>query len=85
VTAARAKPESIDQYIAMCSPEVRAVLKQLRSTVKRAAPPETEELISYRMPAFALEISARCADSLRVSRENRVGSGEAEPGQDEEK
>jgi uncharacterized protein YdhG (YjbR/CyaY superfamily) len=26
----------------------------LRPTVKRAAPPETEELISYRMPAFAL-------------------------------
>jgi uncharacterized protein YdhG (YjbR/CyaY superfamily) len=54
VTARRAKPESIDQYIAMCSPEVRTVLKQLRSTVRRAAPPETEELISYRMPAIAL-------------------------------
>ena len=54
MTARRAKPESIDQYIAMCSPEVRTVLKQLRSTVRRAAPPETEELISYRMPAIAL-------------------------------
>jgi uncharacterized protein YdhG (YjbR/CyaY superfamily) len=54
VAAARAKPESIDQYIAVCSPEVRAILKKLRSTVKRAAPPETEETISYRMPAFLL-------------------------------
>jgi uncharacterized protein YdhG (YjbR/CyaY superfamily) len=54
VTGTRAKPKSIDQYIATCAPDVRAVLKQLRSTVKRAAPHETEELISYRMPAFAL-------------------------------
>jgi uncharacterized protein YdhG (YjbR/CyaY superfamily) len=54
VVATRAKPESIDQYIAMCSPEVRPVLSKLRSTIKRAAPPETEETISYRMPAFML-------------------------------
>jgi uncharacterized protein YdhG (YjbR/CyaY superfamily) len=52
--ATPARPTSIDEYIATCAPEVRAVLKQLRPTVKRAAPPETEELISYRMPAFAL-------------------------------
>jgi uncharacterized protein YdhG (YjbR/CyaY superfamily) len=38
----------------MCSPEVRPILRKLRSTIKRAAPPETAELISYRMPAFAL-------------------------------
>jgi uncharacterized protein YdhG (YjbR/CyaY superfamily) len=54
VTAARAQPENIDQYIAMCRAEVRPILRKLRSTVKSAAPPETEELISYRMPAFAL-------------------------------
>ena len=52
--ATRAKPESIDQYIAMCSPEVRTVLRKLRATIKQAAPPETEEIISYRMPAFVL-------------------------------
>ncbi len=54
MAAARAKPENIDQYIAMCSPDVRPILRKLRSTIKRAAPPETAELISYRMPAFAL-------------------------------
>jgi uncharacterized protein YdhG (YjbR/CyaY superfamily) len=54
MAAARAKSQSIDQYIAACPPEVRAILGKLRSTIKRAAPPETEELISYRMPAFAL-------------------------------
>jgi uncharacterized protein YdhG (YjbR/CyaY superfamily) len=50
----RASPENIDQYISMCSPEVRVRLRKLRATVKRASPPETRELISYRMPAFAL-------------------------------
>jgi uncharacterized protein YdhG (YjbR/CyaY superfamily) len=50
----RAKPENIDEYIAACPPQVRPILRKLRSTIKRAAPPETEELISYRMPAFAL-------------------------------
>jgi uncharacterized protein YdhG (YjbR/CyaY superfamily) len=54
VAAARAKPQNIDQYVAACPPEVRAILKRLRSTITRAAPPEAEELISYRMPAFRL-------------------------------
>jgi uncharacterized protein YdhG (YjbR/CyaY superfamily) len=54
VAAAPAKPRSIDQYIAACSPEVRAILRKFRSTIKQAAPPEAEELISYRMPAFRL-------------------------------
>src|SRR6202041_586911 len=38
----------------MCSPEVRTVLRKLRATIKRAAPPETEKIISSRMPAFVL-------------------------------
>ena len=50
----KAPIKSIDAYIAKSPPEVRAVLRKLRATIKRAAPPETEELISYRMPAFAL-------------------------------
>lgn len=54
MAAARTPHKSIDEYIAKSSPEVRAVLRKLRTTIKRAAPPEAEELISYRMPAFAL-------------------------------
>jgi uncharacterized protein YdhG (YjbR/CyaY superfamily) len=54
VAAAGAKPPSIDQYIAACPPEAHAILRKLRSTIKRAAPPEAEEIISYRMPAFKL-------------------------------
>ncbi len=52
--AARVKAPGIDRYIAAHPPQVRAVLKRLRSTVKRAAPPHTEETISYRIPAFKL-------------------------------
>ena len=52
--ATRTETESIGQYIARYPPEVRAVLRKLRSTIKRAAPPETEETISYRIPAFML-------------------------------
>jgi len=54
MATARTPHRSIDEYIAKSSPEVRAVLRKLRSTIKRAAPPEAEELISFRMPAFAL-------------------------------
>lgn len=54
MNAARVRFESIEQYIANSSPEARAVLRKLRSTIKKAAPPDAEELISYRMPAYAL-------------------------------
>jgi uncharacterized protein YdhG (YjbR/CyaY superfamily) len=54
VAAARTKPKSIEHYIASCPPAVRTVLRRLRSTIKRAAPPETEETISYQIPAFKL-------------------------------
>src|SRR4029077_10814273 len=45
------KPGSVDEYIAAFSPEVRRVLKRVRRVV-RAAAPEAEEVISYRMPAL---------------------------------
>lgn len=44
-------PETIDAYIATFPPKVRAILKIIRATVKKAAPKATEK-ISYRMPAF---------------------------------
>jgi uncharacterized protein YdhG (YjbR/CyaY superfamily) len=46
--------ETIDEYIATFPPDVRAILKKIRATIRRAAPAATER-ISYRMPAFALE------------------------------
>jgi uncharacterized protein YdhG (YjbR/CyaY superfamily) len=49
--SASAGPRTIDEYIAGFPPKVRAILKQIRSTV-RAAAPHAEEVISYQMPAF---------------------------------
>jgi uncharacterized protein YdhG (YjbR/CyaY superfamily) len=49
----RGVPESIDEYIAAFSPDVQAILQQVRQAVHRAAP-EAQEIISYQMPAFKL-------------------------------
>lgn len=47
----KTSPKSIDAYIKNCSAEVRVILEKLRATI-RAAAPDAEERISYRMPAF---------------------------------
>jgi uncharacterized protein YdhG (YjbR/CyaY superfamily) len=47
----RAKPKDIDEYIASFSPEIRAILGRIRSTI-RAAAPGAQETISYGIPAF---------------------------------
>lgn len=46
-------PASIDEYIAASPSKVRPTLKEIRRTI-RAAAPGAEELISYRMPAFRM-------------------------------
>jgi uncharacterized protein YdhG (YjbR/CyaY superfamily) len=46
-------PRTVDDYIATFAPDVQAVLQKIRQTVKAAAP-DAEESISYRMPAFKL-------------------------------
>jgi uncharacterized protein YdhG (YjbR/CyaY superfamily) len=43
----------IDKYIAKFPKETRALLGQVRTTIRKAAP-EAEEVISYRMPAYKL-------------------------------
>jgi uncharacterized protein YdhG (YjbR/CyaY superfamily) len=53
MAARRGEPRDIDQYIGTCAPEVRAILEKLRTTIRRAAP-RAREMISYRIPAFAL-------------------------------
>src|SRR5687767_14129555 len=47
----RVAPLTIDDYIAACTPSVRAVLQKIRTTIQKAAPGATET-ISYRIPAF---------------------------------
>ena len=47
------RPENIDAYIASFPADIQALLEQMRSTIKQAAP-AAEEIISYSMPAFRL-------------------------------
>ena len=44
---------NVDEYIADCPAEVQALLKHVRSTIRKAAP-KAEETISYGMPAYRL-------------------------------
>jgi uncharacterized protein YdhG (YjbR/CyaY superfamily) len=46
-----AKPTTIDEYLTHVPGETRALLEQLRTTIKKLAP-EVAECISYSMPAF---------------------------------
>jgi len=46
-------PRTIDEYLAQVSDDKRAALQALREVI-RAAAPEAEECISYKMPAFRL-------------------------------
>ncbi len=48
----RSAPGTIDEYIAAFPPDVRAILKKIRLTIRKAAP-QAEEKISYGIPAFA--------------------------------
>jgi uncharacterized protein YdhG (YjbR/CyaY superfamily) len=45
---------AIDEYLAQASPRNRALLEELRKTI-RALVPEVEECISYRIPAFRFQ------------------------------
>ncbi|MDE3236943.1 MAG: DUF1801 domain-containing protein [Bacteroidota bacterium] len=47
-------PATIDEYIATFPAPIQKLLQQVRHTIAAAAP-GAEELISYRMPAFALQ------------------------------
>lgn len=49
----RVQPNDVNEYIAMFPKETQKVLKQIRSTIKKAAP-GTKEEISYGIPTFKL-------------------------------
>jgi uncharacterized protein YdhG (YjbR/CyaY superfamily) len=46
-------PNDFQEYMSQFTPDVQAILKEIRGTIKAAAP-DAEEIISYRMPAFRL-------------------------------
>lgn len=47
----RSSAKDISDYIEQQPENVRAILEELRQTIKKAVP-EAEEIISYQMPAF---------------------------------
>lgn len=47
------KPKSVDEYIAAFPKKTQALLKQMRSTIKKTVP-TAEEVISYNMPGYKL-------------------------------
>ncbi|HEY7816926.1 MAG TPA: DUF1801 domain-containing protein [Vicinamibacteria bacterium] len=49
----RAKFDSVDEYIASFPPEVRRRLREIRATLRKAAP-KAEETISYGIPTLKL-------------------------------
>ena len=48
------KPKDVNEYISGFPEETQQLLEQVRSTIKKAAPSEAEEVISYSMPAIKL-------------------------------
>lgn len=50
----RAKPTSVDEYLAALGSDKRAALERLRRII-RATVPRAEECISYQLPAFRLD------------------------------
>lgn len=51
--AKRVAPKDIDAYIAGFPPDVRAILRKVRSTIHKAAP-QAREKIGYGIPTFTL-------------------------------
>ena len=45
--------QNVDEYISSFSKDTQKLLKQLRATIRKAAP-QAEETISYQMPAYNL-------------------------------
>ena len=45
------KPKDVDEYISKFPDNIQVLLKEMRATIKEAAP-EAAEVISYQMPAY---------------------------------
>jgi len=48
----RAAPKNVDEYLAGVPEPARSTLNKVRAAIRRAAPPEATEAISYRIPTF---------------------------------
>jgi uncharacterized protein YdhG (YjbR/CyaY superfamily) len=45
-------PKDVEQYLDRISEPARSTLKKIRAVIRSVVPPETTEIISYRIPAF---------------------------------
>jgi len=45
-------PKTVDDYLAVVPEPARSTLQRMRTAIRSAAPAETTETISYRIPAF---------------------------------
>lgn len=45
-------PTTVDEYLARVPEPARTTLSKVRATIRSVVPPETTELLSYRIPAF---------------------------------
>lgn len=49
--ASKLKFKTVDEYLSALPPKTTGIVNKLRNTIKKAAP-ESEEIISYQMPAY---------------------------------
>jgi uncharacterized protein YdhG (YjbR/CyaY superfamily) len=45
-------PQTVDEYLARIPEPARTTLSKIRATIRSVVPPETTEVLSYRIPAF---------------------------------
>ena len=45
-------PKTVDEYLAAVPEPARSTLVKIRATIRAAVPPDTVEVISYRMPMY---------------------------------
>ena len=49
---AKAAPKTVDEYLSRVPEPARSTLEKIRAVIRSVAPPETVEVISYRIPMF---------------------------------
>jgi uncharacterized protein YdhG (YjbR/CyaY superfamily) len=49
---ANVAPKNVDEYIAAVPEPARSTLNKMRAAIRSAVPPESTEVISYRIPAY---------------------------------
>jgi uncharacterized protein YdhG (YjbR/CyaY superfamily) len=48
----KAAPKTVDEYLAGVPEPARSTLEKIRAVIRSVVPPETTEVISYRIPMF---------------------------------